>query len=397
MYFISRQNTSGPVALQPLTSKTKRFRQEFEPNIEVSAVLRPKPFLFYLYVFITFSYYFSIFFVRILYESWRYLHFLDTLRAFNTETLMSPSSLLVCVAIILGSAVFGIAPQLKTTGLPQATLVANDIVVDEPMLPVITPFHPRPVKLGAASDYTPPEFALFTDSSARKKAFYAYMLPKIYTANAEITFERQWLLNMSARRQEAQSRAANAINDDEGVTLDKRVLGENEELAALAKMEWRYRLKPKKRASLESRLKQLLLRVDVVPASLVLAQAAKESGWGTSRFAREGNNFFGIWCFYKSCGMTPERRDDGRFHEVAMFDTVEEGVRYYIRTINSHIAYDGLRETRAIARQQNEPFAGEELASGLLRYSERGLMYVNEIQSMIRYNQLQRFTRQWRA
>jgi Bax protein len=317
---------------------------------------------------------------------------------------MSPFSLLVCVAIILSSAIFGIAPQLKTPDLPQPALVMIPVVVGEPMLPVVNPFHPRPVRLGGISDYAPPEFASLKDTDARKQAFYEYMLPKIYTANAEVTFERQWLLNMSARRQEAQRHKAEALTHGESATVVKRkeaaknkAFVEDKELTALARMEWRYRLKPKKTASVESRLEQLLLRVDVVPASLVLAQAAKESGWGTSRFAREGNNFFGIWCFYKACGMTPERRDQGRFHEVAMFDTVEDGVRYYIRTLNSHVAYNGLRETRAVARQHNEPFAGEELASGLLRYSERGLMYVNEIQSMIRYNRLQRFTREWRA
>jgi len=306
--------------------------------------------------------------------------------------------LLVCVTIILSSVVFGIAPQIKTPDLPPSAPVVALVAVDAPALPVITPFHPRPVRLGGASDYAPPEFALLRDTSARKQAFYTYMLPMIYAANAEITFERQWLLNMSARLQEAQKlEAAAPVMTDVSAPLGENKVVENKELAALTRMERRYRQKPKRDATVEDRLEQLLLRVDVVPASLVLAQAAKESGWGRSRFAREGNNFFGIWCFYKDCGMTPERRDHGRFHEVAMFDTVEEGVRYYIRTINSHIAYDGLRETRGIARQQDEPFAGEELASGLLRYSERGLMYVNEIQSMIRYNQLQRFTREWSA
>jgi len=309
---------------------------------------------------------------------------------------MSPFSLLACITIIFSSVVFGIAPQLKTPELPESAAVESADVIDA-ALPVVSPFHPRPVRLGGVSDYAPPDFALFRETDARKQAFYDYMLPKIYTANAEITFERQWLLNLSARINDAQmpTTAALTTTDITGAT-DATTRIDSQELTALARMELRYRLKPKG-ASVKDRLEQLLLRVDVVPASLVLAQAAKESGWGTSRFAREGNNFFGIWCFNKDCGMTPERRDQGRFHEVAMFDTVEEGVRYYIRTINSHIAYNGLREMRALARQHDEPFAGEELASGLLRYSERGLMYVNEIQSMIRYNQLQRFTRQWRA
>lgn len=129
----------------------------------------------------------------------------------------------------------------------------------------------------------------------------------------------------------------------------------------------------------------------------MLAQAAKESGWGTSRFAREGNNYFGIWCFFKGCGVTPLRRDAGRSHEVAIFDSVEQGLRYYIRAINTHVAYDGMRDLRAEKRRNNKALAGVTLASRLERYSERGMAYVREVQSMIRYNGLQRFTIDYRA
>ncbi|MDZ7684221.1 MAG: hypothetical protein U5O39_03780 [Gammaproteobacteria bacterium] len=76
-----------------------------------------------------------------------------------------------------------------------------------------------------------------------------------------------------------------------------------------------------------------------------------------------------------------------------MFDSVEEGVRYYIRTINTHSAYADLRHMRAVARRKDEMMPGAVLAGGLIRYSERGLPYVREIQSMIRYNALHRFTR----
>ena len=129
----------------------------------------------------------------------------------------------------------------------------------------------------------------------------------------------------------------------------------------------------------------------------MIAQAAKESGWGTSRFARQGNNYFGIWCFTRGCGLTPTRRDDNRSHEVATFDSVEEGVRYYIRTINSHFAYSDLRTMRARAREQDRQVYGDKLATGLISYSERGMLYVNEIRSMIQYNQLNRFTRIYSA
>ncbi|MGB5324166.1 MAG: glucosaminidase domain-containing protein [Pseudomonadales bacterium] len=132
----------------------------------------------------------------------------------------------------------------------------------------------------------------------------------------------------------------------------------------------------------------LLVRVDVVPASLVLAQAANESAWGASRFAREGNNFFGIWCFKAGCGLKPQRREAGTKHEVKVFKTVKDGITYYIHTINTGSAYLELRKLRAVYRQQHKKPTGFELAGGLTMYSQRGDAYVKEIRRMIRQNQL---------
>ena len=89
--------------------------------------------------------------------------------------------------------------------------------------------------------------------------------------------------------------------------------------------------------------------------------------------------------------MTPKRRDPDRSHEVATFASVEQSVRYYIRTLNTHRAYEGLREVRALTRLQSADITGVQLAAGLVRYSERGQAYVDEIQSMIRSNELGRF------
>ena len=322
---------------------------------------------------------------------------------------MSPKPLLVCSVICLATLIFGILPAAQTpNAIPES---ASRHSIENPparstleALPVVTPYHPRPVLLGRGSDYRPPDFAQDRDIVEKKQAFYAYLIPKIDQANREITRERQWLLNFKNRIEHSrrlQSKKPQKPDSTAGATHEasQRVDAsfDTEELTALARLGKRYNLAVDTRNfdGLDAQIQQLLLRVDVVPASLVLAQAAKESGWGSSRFAREGNNFFGIWCFYPGCGMTPERRDAGRRHEVAMFDTVEESVRYYLRTINSHAAYVQLRQIRAAARNNNQPFGGEQLAPGLLCYSERGLMYVNEIQSMIRTNRLQRFTRQY--
>lgn len=254
-------------------------------------------------------------------------------------------------------------------------------------------FHPRPVVIGDASGYTPPDFSNIKDTRTKKQAFYDYLLPKIHLANQEVMLERKWI-------------AALLEN------LDQGLYPTDQELIDLERIENRYAV-PGTRGSrvdhsnrtafyqpadqIRNRLQGMLTRADIVPASLVIAQAAKESGWGSSRFAREGNNYFGIWCFTRNCGMTPIRRDNNRSHEVATFDSVEEGVRYYIRTINSHFAYTELRNMRAQARQQDRQLRGEKLATGLVSYSERGMMYVNEIRSMIQYNRLKRFSRIYSA
>lgn len=217
-----------------------------------------------------------------------------------------------------------------------------------------------------------PDFSSFRDTSQKKAAFYAYLLPIIRDANQSIAADRDWLLSLRE-----------SVLAGEAITLDAA--------ETLVELEQRYGLRSHG-DEVSVRLGQLLRRVDVVPESLVLAQAAKESGWGISRFAREGNNLFGIWCFTRGCGLRPQNRTAGLTHEVARFHDVAAGVRYYLRTINTHRAYELVRNLRATARRDKVALHGELLAAGLERYSERGLDYVREIQSMIRYNGLQRFT-----
>ena len=319
---------------------------------------------------------------------------------------MSPITIFVCLAICIANIVFGILPATKSPPPAQTSQAPLSNATPTVILPV-APYHPRPVMLGSASDYVPPDFNRDGDIQAKKHAFYAYLLPQIDQANQEIARERQWLLNLQARLTQGMSlkdadqmASLNpTLTDAAAAAIHNEAAAIHNEAAALRRLGKRYNMAAvgDGQGALEEHVEKLLLRVDVVPASLVIAQAAKESGWGSSRFAREGNNFFGIWCFNRGCGMTPANRDAGRHHEVAMFDTVKEGVRYYIRTINSHNAYSTLRQIRAVARNNNQPFGGEQLATGLLRYSERGVLYVNEIQSMIRYNRLHRFTREYSA
>tara|TARA_R110000744_G_scaffold79036_4_gene155374 strand:+ start:6341 stop:7171 length:831 start_codon:yes stop_codon:yes gene_type:complete len=137
---------------------------------------------------------------------------------------------------------------------------------------------------------------------------------------------------------------------------------------------------------------ELLKRVDYVPPSLALTQAAIESGWGTSRFAKQGNNLFGQWCFSEGCGMVPSSRESGKGHEVAKFDSINMSVRSYILNLNTHDSYTELRENRALLREQEASFTGVTLAKTLTEYSEEGKHYVAKVTEFINQNKLQRFT-----
>jgi len=140
---------------------------------------------------------------------------------------------------------------------------------------------------------------------------------------------------------------------------------------------------------------ELLLRVDVIPASLVLAQAANESAWGTSRFALEGNNIFGQWCYEEGCGIIPNRRVAGATHEVKSFDTIEAAIEGYFLNINTHRLYAGFRQERARLRQLGQNLDPILLVQGLDRYSQRGENYIDEVQTLIQQNDLRQRDRRW--
>jgi len=131
---------------------------------------------------------------------------------------------------------------------------------------------------------------------------------------------------------------------------------------------------------------KLLERVDAVALELVLAQSANESAWGQSRFATQGSNFFGQWCYKKGCGLVPKKRDKGTRHEVAKFSSVNKSVRSYIKNINTGRVYAPLRKIRRENRAAGKKPDAIAQAGGLIKYSQRREAYVKEIRAMIRYN-----------
>ena len=131
---------------------------------------------------------------------------------------------------------------------------------------------------------------------------------------------------------------------------------------------------------------RLLKRVDIIPPELVLAQSALESNWGQSRFARKGNNLFGQWCYQKGCGMIPQRRSAGQYHEVAVYPTRNASIRSYLKNVNTNRAYKKLRDIRLDFRKTNKQMDALLLAEGLEKYSKQGHNYIKSIQKMVRSN-----------
>lgn len=142
---------------------------------------------------------------------------------------------------------------------------------------------------------------------------------------------------------------------------------------------------------------ELKKRVDVIPRALALAQAANETGYGTSRFAREAHNYFGQWCFQPGCGVVPAQRRPGALHEVKKFNGPLESVKAYIHLLNTHAAYEKLRTLRSQYRLSKGEFSALDLVAGLEKYSERGMDYISAISALIRstggYEQEKRDTR----
>ena len=214
-----------------------------------------------------------------------------------------------------------------------------------------------------------PDFESYTNVKEKKEAFFSYILPFVEEENRDILAERERIEKLHSRFSRGKR-----ISRRNRKWLNK--IGEEYDLASVEK-------------PTEEFLSQLLERVDVIPPSLALAQAANESGWGTSRFAKEGRNLFGIWCYTPGCGIVPRRRVSGATHEVKSYESVGGCVEDYISNLNSNAAYSQLRSIRAGLRSEGEKISGQRLDNGLVKYSSRGYAYVSDIQSMIRVNKLQ--------
>ena len=137
-------------------------------------------------------------------------------------------------------------------------------------------------------------------------------------------------------------------------------------------------------------LAKLKMRMDIIPVSIAIAQAANESGWGTSRFALEGNALFGQWTWSKK-GISPKNKDPDQNHKILQFQILKASVRAYKNNLNTHNAYQEFREARAKIRQEGKEINGLDLTKYLKNYAAIGEKYVAILEDIIKRNSLTDF------
>lgn len=137
--------------------------------------------------------------------------------------------------------------------------------------------------------------------------------------------------------------------------------------------------------------KELLKRVDIIPPSMALAQAATESGWGKSRFFKEANNIFGHWTYNPKIGLKPLNRDEDKKHFVRIFPNLQSSIASYMRNLNRTSAYKEFRSEREKMREENSFLNGMILSKQMHRYSGIGHDYVGILQNIIEKNKLLKF------
>ncbi len=208
----------------------------------------------------------------------------------------------------------------------------------------------------------PKSFLKITGVKKRKALFLKVVLPLILKVNYDILDRRKKLIHIYSQLEKV-----GRISDNSKTWL-------------LA-MEKKYKVQ-------RGGAVELLRRMDLVPPSLALAQAAEESGWGTSRFVLEGNALFGQWTSNSSGGMIPNHRSPMKKHKVKRFSTLIDGVRAYALNLNTHSAYRIFRLKREKARKAASVMTGIKLSKYLKAYSERGTDYIRTIQKIIRTNRL---------
>jgi Bax protein len=206
----------------------------------------------------------------------------------------------------------------------------------------------------------PNEIKMIENTKKRKEFFIQIVLPLVLKENNNIRLDRKRLFKI--------------INKSSNTNLEKKWLN-----------------KKYKQYGIPSKdLSTLKIRMDEIPVSLAIAQAAKETGWGTSRFAQEGNALFGQWT-WSGEGLKPKDADKNQGHKVMKFNVLQASVRAYQRNLNTHSTYKGFRLARAKLRDLGKELDSLILAKYLDEYAQTGDQYVEVLQKIIKQNNLKDF------
>ena len=206
----------------------------------------------------------------------------------------------------------------------------------------------------------PAEIKMIERTKKRKEFFIQIVLPLVLKENNNIRLDRKMLFNI--------------INKSNNTQLEKKWLEK----------------KYKQYGVISKDLSVLKVRMDEVPVSLAIAQAAKETGWGTSRFAQEGNALFGQWT-WSGEGLKPKEADENKGHKVMKFNVLQASVRAYQRNLNTHRSYENFRLARAQLRDAGKKLDSIILSQFLDNYAETGNQYVEVLQKIIKQNNLKDF------
>ena len=193
----------------------------------------------------------------------------------------------------------------------------------------------------------------------KKETFLKILLPLVVAENARIKKDKKYLLKILKENQNKKN--INWIN----------------------KKYKQYKISNKN-------INELMERMDVIPASIALAQGAKESGWGTSRFALEGNAIFGQWT-WNGVGIEPLEKVDGQKHKILKFPILRASVKAYITNLNTHSGYKNFRKKRLELRENNKNLSGLDLIHELSNYAQTGKEYTKILEKIIKQNDLDEF------
>jgi len=216
------------------------------------------------------------------------------------------------------------------------------------------------VNIGINLDHLPTEMKNIENTKKRKNLFIQIVLPLIIEENTKIKLDRKKLF----------------------VILNKNNNSKSD-------IEWLNK-KFKQYGVSKNDLPTLKTRMDEVPVSLAIAQAAKETGWGTSRFAQKGNALFGQWT-WSGNGIKPAGAESDSTHKVASFKVLKSSVKAYLRNLNTHSSYSKFRKERAIQRDNDEKLNSLELVKYLDKYAETGIEYTKVLSKIIKQNSLTEF------